>query len=202
MVESWLQTAQLLAAPSFRPHGSFLMAPSLLFSPSWQNAQRSWSNSSLTTDSMVESLSNLCLPALILFYFTIYLNFNFYLKNFKHILYFVDCAITVVPFFFSFCTPHLASPFPPATPLPFSSYPWVIHVSSLASPFPILFLTSSSLFCSYQLCMIPTHSPLSLSSPSQLKILQMIPISMIFPGGAGQGQPPPVFFPRATFPEL
>ena len=37
---------------------------------------------------------------------------------------------------------------PPATtiPTPLSSCPWVVHISSLASPFPILFLTSPCLF--------------------------------------------------------
>ena len=61
-------------------------------------------------------------------------------------MYFIDYAITVVPIFFS--------PFSPSTlysPAPLSSCPWVAHVSSLASPFPILFLTSHCLFCTYQL---------------------------------------------------
>ena len=41
---------------------------------------------------------------------------------------------------------------PPTRILPFSSCPWVVHISSLASPFPILFLTSPCLFCTYNLC--------------------------------------------------
>ena len=40
---------------------------------------------------------------------------------------------------------------PPAFP-PFSSCPWVIHISSLVSTFPILFLPSSCLFSTYNLC--------------------------------------------------
>ena len=43
-----------------------------------------------------------------------------------------------------------AHPVPPTFPL-FSSCPWVIHISSLASTFPILFL-SSRLFSTYHLC--------------------------------------------------
>ena len=31
------------------------------------------------------------------------------------------------------------------------SCPWIMHISSLASPFPILFLISPCLFCTYQL---------------------------------------------------
>ena len=52
-------------------------------------------------------------------------------------IYFIDYAITVVPFF-----PPLYSPLPCTSPPSFphlTSCPWVIHISSLASPFPILF---------------------------------------------------------------
>ena len=50
---------------------------------------------------------------------------------------------------------------------PFSSCPWVVHVSSLASTFPILFLTSPCPFCTYHLCFLfpvpfPPFSPLRL----------------------------------------
>ena len=53
---------------------------------------------------------------------------------------------------------------PPRPPL--SSCPWVIHISSLVSPFPILFLTSPCLFCTYHLCYLfsvpfPPSTPLT-----------------------------------------
>ena len=54
-------------------------------------------------------------------------------------------------FFLPFLPLHPASLLPPAFPH-LSSCPWVIHVSSLASPFPILFLTFPCLFCAYNLC--------------------------------------------------
>ena len=41
---------------------------------------------------------------------------------------------------------HLAHPLPPTFSHPFSSCLWVVHISSLASPFPILFLTSPVYF--------------------------------------------------------
>ena len=60
-------------------------------------------------------------------------------------------------------------PFPPASP-PLSSCPWVVHISSLASPFPILFLAPCPcLFSTYHLCYLfsvpfpplsPSHSPI------------------------------------------
>ena len=75
----------------------------------------------------------------------------FYLKNketnfLKNI--FIDYAITVVPL-----PPpsHPVHPLPPTFP-PYSSCPWVIHISSLASTFPTLFLPSPSLFSTYHLC--------------------------------------------------
>ena len=66
-------------------------------------------------------------------------------------VYFIDYAITVVPFFFSplsSYTLHAASP----QNFLLSSCPWVVHISSLASSFPILFLPSPCLFCTYHLC--------------------------------------------------
>ena len=69
---------------------------------------------------------------------------------------------------------HFFSPLyssPPCTPLPplllhLSSCPWVMHISSLASPFTMLFLTSPCLYCTYQLYFsfpvpFPLFSPLS-----------------------------------------
>ena len=50
--------------------------------------------------------------------------------------------------FIPFCPTH---PLPPTFPH-LSSCPWVVHISSLASPFPILFLTFPCLFCTYYLC--------------------------------------------------
>ena len=49
-------------------------------------------------------------------------------------------------YFFSFAPLHLLLSFPPEIPHPLSSCPWVKLVSSLASPFPILFLTSPVYF--------------------------------------------------------
>ena len=46
---------------------------------------------------------------------------------------------------------HPAHPLPPTLP-PYSSCPWVILISTLASIFPILFLPSPRLFSTYHLC--------------------------------------------------
>ena len=72
------------------------------------------------------------------------------------------------------------SHFPPFTPLhpahafpltfsPFSSCPWVIHISSLASTLSILFLPSPCLFSTYHLCYLFSVPFLPLS-PSQYPI--------------------------------
>ena len=75
---------------------------------------------------------------------------------YKHgfMLHFIDYAVTLVPFFPPF-VPLCPAP-PPSTSIPhaLSSCPWVVHISSLASPFPILFLTSPCLFCAYELCFL------------------------------------------------
>ena len=63
---------------------------------------------------------------------------------------------------------HPAHPLPPTFP-PYSSCPWVILISSLASTFPTLFLPSPCLFSTYHLCYLfsvpfhplsPSHSPI------------------------------------------
>ena len=66
-------------------------------------------------------------------------------------VYFIDYAIRVVLIFFPFAPLCPAHPFPPTFP-PFSSCPWVMHISSLASTFPTLFLPSPCLFSTYHLC--------------------------------------------------
>ena len=61
-----------------------------------------------------------------------------------------------------------------------SSCPQVLHISSLASPFPIVFLTSSCLFCSYHLCFLfPVPFPLFSPLHCLLITLHGISISMI-----------------------
>ena len=91
---------------------------------------------------------------------------------------FIDYAITVVPFSPVHSTPScppLPSPIPPH-----SSCPWVIHISSMASTFPILFLPSPCLFSTYHLCYL-FSVPFFLSPrPTPLLItLHVISISVV-----------------------
>ena len=65
--------------------------------------------------------------------------------------------------FTPFNTLHPTHPSYPHSP-PFSSCPWVIHISSLASTFPILFLPSPCLSSTYHLCYL-FSVPFSLSPP-------------------------------------
>ena len=75
-----------------------------------------------------------------------------YISFFK--VYFINCT-TIVPTFFYILSPfilHLPTllPFLPSL----SSRPLVVHINTLAAPFPILFLTSPCLFCAYHLCFL------------------------------------------------
>ena len=87
-------------------------------------------------------------------------------RQFIFLIYFIDYAITVFPFFFSPLSPStLHTPFYQIPPL--GSSPWVIHISSLASPFPIIFLTSPVhflpiIYASYSLYLFPPFSLLHL----------------------------------------
>ena len=80
---------------------------------------------------------------------------------------FIDYAITVVPFP-PFTPLHPAHPLHPTFP-PYSSCPWVILISSLASTFPTLILTLplSIFHLSFMLFILCTFPPLS---PSQSPI--------------------------------
>ena len=61
-------------------------------------------------------------------------------KRYLFNIYFIDYTITDFPFFLPFI-PLYPAPLPPAF-LPLSSCWSVVHISSLVSSFPILFLTS------------------------------------------------------------
>ena len=70
--------------------------------------------------------------------------------------------------------PHSLSRSPPL-----SSCPWIMHISFLASPFPILFLTSSCLFCTYRFvlrnpCTFSPSSPFSLPNDKPPNDLDLV----------------------------
>ena len=78
-----------------------------------------------------------------------------------------------------------ASPLPPSFPH-FSSRTWVIHISSLASTFPILFLPSPCL-STYHLCYLfpvpflplsPFHSPAD-NPPCDLHFCDSVPVLVV-----------------------
>ena len=69
-------------------------------------------------------------------FFTAPCKSNYFKVSFKYILLIMLLQLT-----------HFFLPLSPSTQQPpLSSCPWVIHISSLASPFPILFLTSHVYF--------------------------------------------------------
>ena len=92
---------------------------------------------------------------------------------------FINYAITIIPFFPPLFLSALHSFSHQQSLSLFSSCPWVIHISSLASLFPILFFTSPyfvfTIYASYFLYLFP-HYP---TSPSLLITLHVISISVI-----------------------
>ena len=95
---------------------------------------------------------------------------------------FIGYAITVVPFP-PLTSLHPVHPLPPTFPH-YSSCPWVILISSLASTFPTLFLPSPCLFSTYHLCYIfsvpfpplsPSQSPID-NPPCDLHFCGSVPV--------------------------
>ena len=90
-------------------------------------------------------------------------------------------------FFLSFSPLCLAPHLPPAFPPQLSSCQWVIHTSSLASPFPMLFLTFPSILFPpimlLNLCTIFPFSsyPLSADNPpnENLHIYDSVPVLIV-----------------------
>ena len=111
------------------------------------------------------------------FYFILFYLF------FKNI--FIDYAITLVPFPAPLTPLHPAHPLPPTFP-PYSSCPWVILISSLASTFPTLFLPSPCLFSTYHLCYLfsvpsppsPSHFPID-NPPGDLHLYVSVPVLVV-----------------------
>ena len=95
----------------------------------------------------------MCLQTQPVKYIYIYFYMYFYFYIYFYYIY-IYLLIMLLQLF------HLLPLFPPPCthPLthipPLSSCPWVVHISSLASPFPTLFLTSPYLFCDYHLCFL------------------------------------------------
>ena len=111
--------------------------------------------------------------------FQLSFSFSFFLNIF------IDYAIIVVPFLPLHSTPSCPSP-PFPFPL-FSLCPWLIHISSLASTFPILFLPSPCLFSTYHLCYLfsvrfpplsPSHSPVD-NPPCDLHLCGSVPVLVV-----------------------
>ena len=82
--------------------------------------------------------------------------------------------------FFSPLFPSMLHPLTLLYSTPLSSCPWIVHISSLASPFPILFLTSpTSILCLPIMLLIPYTFPPFFPYPTELITFDMISISLI-----------------------
>ena len=101
---------------------------------------------------------------------------------FKYILLIMLLQLSHFPLFIPLRPMHIL---PPVFPH-FSSCPWVIYVSSLASAFPILFLPSLSTFylpfmllilCTFS-PFLPTHSPAD-CLPCDLHFCDFVPVLVV-----------------------
>ena len=124
------------------------------------------------------------MKCIVLNLFTVSDDYKNTLRN-LFLIYFIDYAITVVPFP-PFTPLHPAHHLPPTFP-PYSSCSWVIHISSLASTFPILFLPFPCLFSTYHLCYLfsvpfpplsPSHSPVD-NPPCDLHFCGSVPVLVV-----------------------
>ena len=126
-----------------------------------------------------------------------------FLKHFKGLFHKTFCSLDSSCFFpaCSFCffnyillimLLQLSQFFPlyrlhpaPCTPLGnpphHCSCPWVMHISALATPFPILYFASPWLFCNYLFVLLNplTSSPIPQHPPSHLTTVKMLSVSMI-----------------------
>ena len=82
------------------------------------------------------------------------------------------------------CPPHP----PPQHSFPLSLCPWFIHIRPLAFPFPILFLTTPCLFCTYHLCFLfpvpflpfsTLHFPADVIHPCDLYFCDSVPVLVV-----------------------
>ena len=116
---------------------------------------------------------------------------NMWYKNKLYFIFkFILLSMTLqLSHFFSLLYSPLPCTAPPTSILPhLSSCPWVVYISSLAPPFPILFLTSPCLFCTYHLCFLfpvpfPTFSFLPLPTdnpPRDLHFCEFVLVVCLF----------------------
>ena len=108
--------------------------------------------------------------------------FILFILFFKYILLIMLLQLTHFLPFISLHPTH-----PPTRIPPFRTCPWVVHINSLASAFPILSLTSPCLFSTYHLCYLfsvpfpplsPSHSPVD-NPPCELHFCRSVPILVV-----------------------
>ena len=135
---------------------------------------------------------DLCLPKQVIYslFMIYYLIQDFYktkfLLVFIYFLIYLLIMLLQLSHFCPFTQLHPAHP-PPSHISPYSSCPWVILISSLASPFPILFLPSPCLFTTYHLCCLffvpfpplsPSQSPID-NLPCELHFCGSVPVLVV-----------------------
>ena len=109
-----------------------------------------------------------------------------FIKSVVFLKYILLIMLLQLSHFFPLYSPLPHTLLPPAFPH-LSSCLWVIHISCLASPFPILFLPSPCLICTYHLCYLfpvpfPPFSPIPFPTnipPCDLHFRDSVPVLVI-----------------------
>ena len=100
----------------------------------------------------IHSLADGCFGCLYFFGYYGLCSYYYLCTGFKKYILLI-MLLQLSHFFLPFILLYLVLPHLPSFPHLFSC-PWVIDTSSLTSPFPILFLPSLCLFCTYHLCFL------------------------------------------------
>ena len=143
-----------------------------------------WLSVSLKITLVLKSLLSDNVTPAFFFFHSVWVKYLYPFLYFYFLIYFIDYAITDVPFSPLYSPPPW-TPLSPTFPL-FSLCPWVVYIRSLASTFPILFLTSPCLSSTYHLCYffstfspsLPTHSPAD-NPPCDLYFCDSVPVFVV-----------------------
>ena len=99
------------------------------------------------------------------------------------ILYTLLIMLLQLSWFFPHCPPLPSTPHSLRQSLHHCSHPWIMHIGSVATPFPILYFPFPWLFCNYLFVLLNplTSPPIFPTLPSHLATIKTLSVYMILP---------------------